>query len=418
MNQKKRWPLQSPWWVVFAACLGLSVSSVTILQFALSVLIKPISAEFGWGRATVSTALSLATVLLAIGAPLVGRLIDRWGVRPVTLAAITLASIATALMSLAPGNAVIFIVLSAGLGLCSAGQAPLAYAKAIAGAFDRRRGLALGIGMAGVGIGTALVPRFTLALLETFGWRGAFVGLGLLIFVVAFPAVALFLREPATLPSTPKAAHEISDAEPAAGLTAGQALRTRRVGMLGTVFVFVPLACHGTIVHLLSLFTDRGIPATVAVKVFSGIGASVIVGRLLCGVLLDRFFAPHVAMLFVALPALGVLLLASNLGAGAQVAGAVLVGAGLGAEIDLIAYLQSRYFGMRAFGQVYGYLFMAFAIGAGLGPFAMGLSFDQVGSYQPALVSFVALLVLAFGILSRLPRRYPFPAQPEPVELP
>ena len=175
MKPYKFLPFHSPWWVVFAACLGLSVSSVMILQFALSVLIKPISAEFGWGRTTISTAFTFAALLLAIGSPIVGRLIDRWGVRPITLAAIILSSAATALMSLAPGDAAIFIAMAAGLGFCGAGQAPLAYAKTMTGPFDTRRGIAVGIGMVGVGVGSVLIPRSTQALQESYGWRGSFV---------------------------------------------------------------------------------------------------------------------------------------------------------------------------------------------------------------------------------------------------
>jgi len=410
MSSYKFRPFQSPWWVVFAACLGLSVSSMMILQFALSVLIKPISAEFGWGRATVSTAFTFAALLLAIGSPIVGRLIDKWGVRPITLAAIILSSVATALMSLAPGNASIFIAMSAGLGFCGAGQAPLAYAKAIAGAFDRRRGLALGIGMAGVGVGSALIPRITQALQDSYGWRGSFVGLGALIFAVAFPAVALFLREPTGRLSIPVATHNGTGERAAVGLSAHEVVRTGSFWLLIAIFFFVPMACNGTVVHLVSMLTDRGIAADIAVKIFGGVGLSIFVGRLFCGALLDSFFAPYVAMFFIALPALGALLLSLNMSDSAQVAGAVLVGVGMGAEIDLIAYLQSRYFGMRAFGQVYGYLFMSFCVGGGLGPYAMGLSFDRAASYKPALLGFVAVLMLAIGMLGRLPKRFPYPA--------
>jgi MFS family permease len=90
-------------------------------------------------------------------------------------------------------------------------------------------------------------------------------------------------------------------------------------------------------------------------------------------------------------------------------AGAVLVGIGLGAEVDLIGYLQSRYFGLRAFGQVYGYLFAVFTVGSGLGPFVMGATFDVFGSYRPVLMVFFVMLVAAALAVLRLPRVYPYP---------
>jgi hypothetical protein len=83
----------------------------------------------------------------------------------------------------------------------------------------------------------------------------------------------------------------------------------------------------------------------------------------------------------------------------------------MGAEADLIAYLQSRYFGLRAFGQIYGYLFAVFTVGTGLGPFVMGAAYDATGSYRPALIAFVAVLVCAGWLLLRLPRSYPYPVQ-------
>jgi MFS family permease len=179
--------------------------------------------------------------------------------------------------------------------------------------------------------------------------------------------------------------------------------------MLAVVFICIPIVANGTIVHLVPLLTDRGIPASRAVVVFSGIGVSLIVGRLLCGFLLDRFFGPHVAVTFVVLPMLGVVTLLASSDPALTTLGALLVGLGMGAEVDLIGYLQSRYFGLRAFGQIYGYLFAVFTVGTGLGPFVMGATYDAFGSYRPALMAFFAVLACAAWLLLRLPRLYPYP---------
>ena len=144
------------------------------------------------------------------------------------------------------------------------------------------------------------------------------------------------------------------------GLEAGEAVRSPDFWKLAVVFLCIPIVVNGTVVHLVPLLTDRGIPANQAVAVFSGIGASLISGRLLCGFLLDRFFGPHVAIAFVILAATGVIALLGSANVSPTTIGAVLVGLGMGAEVDLIAYLQSRYFGLRAFGQIYGYLFAVF----------------------------------------------------------
>jgi MFS family permease len=395
------------WWIVLGSVLGLIVGNVTILQFSASVLMKPVMAELGWNRSMVSAAVMLGSIFAALATPFAGRLMDRHGIKRITLTAITLFALAIATMSLAPAVPAIFLAMFSLVGLFSAGQAPLPYAKAIAAAFDRRRGLAMGIAMTGVGLGAALVPRLTQLYLDRFGWRGAFVAVGLTVFVIAFLAVALFVGDVAGAPRTAVAQSRARGLLP--GLEADEAIRTPRFWMLAVVFLCIPIVANGTIVHLVPLLTDRGIPASRAVVVFSGIGASLIVGRVLCGFLLDRFFGPHVAVTFVVLPALGVVTLLASSDPALTTLGAVLVGLGMGAEVDLIGYLQSRYFGLRAFGQIYGYLFAVFTVGTGLGPFVMGATYDAFGSYRPALMAFLAVLACAAWLLLRLPRLYPYP---------
>ncbi|HZZ14056.1 MAG TPA: MFS transporter [Paraburkholderia sp.] len=394
------------WWIVFGSVLGLTVGNVTVLQFSASVLMKPIMGELGWNRSMVSAAVMLGSIFAALGTPVAGRLMDRHGVKRVTLAAITLFALAVASMSLAPAIPIAFLAMFSLVGLFSAGQAPLPYAKAIAAAFDRRRGLAMGIALTGVGLGAAFVPRLTQLYLDRFGWRGAYIALAVTVFVIAFLAVSLFIGEARGGPRTVQAG---ARAQGLPGIGAREAVRSRQFWLLAVVFLCIPIVANGTIAHLVPLLTDRGIPASRAVAVFSGIGASLIVGRLLCGFLLDRFFGPHVAVGFVVLPALGVVTLLASSNPALTTVGAVLVGLGMGAEVDLIAYLQSRYFGLRAFGQIYGYLFAAFTVGTGLGPFFMGATYDVTGSYRPALIAFVAVLACAAWLLLRLPRRYPFP---------
>ncbi|WP_254073832.1 MFS transporter [Burkholderia sp. S171] len=393
------------WWIVFGSVLGLIVGNVTILQFSASVLMKPIMAELGWSRSMVSAAVLLGSICAALGTPVAGRLMDRRGIKRITLAAITLFALAIASMSLAPAVPAVFLAMFSVVGLFSAGQAPLPYAKAIAATFDRRRGLAMGIAMTGVGLGAALVPRLTQLYLDHLGWRGAYVAIGATVFVIAFVAVGLFIGDSGG--TTREAAQAHARGSP--GIEAAVAVRSSHFWMLAAVFLCIPIVANGTIVHLVPLLTDRGIPASRAVAVFSGIGASLIVGRLLCGFLLDRFFGPHVAIAFVVLPLLGVVTLLASSDPSLTAVGAVLVGLGMGAEVDLIAYLQSRYFGLRAFGQIYGYLFAVFTVGTGLGPFVMGATYDATGSYRPALIAFVAVLACAAFLLTRLPRSYPFP---------
>jgi MFS family permease len=124
-------------------------------------------------------------------------------------------------------------------------------------------------------------------------------------------------------------------------------------------------------------------------------------GRLLAGFLVDRIFAPYVASVFFLAPIAGFALLASAAGSLPAI-GVVLMGLGLGTEIDLIAFLISRYFGQRSFGELYGYFFMVFGIGSSLGRFVGGFVFDLAGSYTPALIGAAAALVVAVALVNRL----------------
>ena len=398
--------MRSRWLIVFASVVGLLVGNGPIMQFTFGTLLPPISREFGWSRGMVSSAMVVGLWMTAIATPVVGRLVDRFGIRAVTLPGIALFSLATASVAWVPASPGAFTALYALMGLGAASQTPLIYAKAIAARFDRQRGLALGVSMAGVGLGAALVPQFAQALVRVAGWRGAYAGLGVLTFVLAFPAVALFVGRPLADREMPVRKTSIPEAS---GLTGLEALRTSRFWMLAVSFFIVSGTTGGVVSHLVPLLTDRGVSPQIATGMVGVAGIALIAGRLLAGVLLDRIHGPYVAAVFFLAPMVGIALL-STLWRGAVEAGAVLVGIGLGAEVDLIAFLSSRYLGMRSFGEIYGYFFAIFVLGAGLGPFTMGVSFDRTGSYRLMLICYAFALVLAILPILRL-GDYAYPAE-------
>ena len=248
----------------------------------------------------------------------------------------------------------IFTVMFALAEMTSAIQTPLGYAKAISAWFDRRRGLALGIAMSGVGLGAFVVPQLAERLIERVGWRGAYVSLGLLTLVIAFPAVALWIREPR--PGEGERGRLAAIAV-LPGHTVREAASTARFWMLGATFFLVAIAINGSAAHIVPLLTDHGLSAASATATLAVFGLATMSGRLLAGFLVDRIFAPYVATLFFLAPIAGFAFLASATGM-LPAAGVVLMGMGLGTEIDLIAFLVTRYFGQRAFGQIYGYFFM------------------------------------------------------------
>src|ERR1700742_3297178 len=185
------------WWIVFGCTMSMLVAQPPIPLFSFGLFIKPIGAEFGWDRAAMSAASGIGSLMSGIGISIVGILMDRYGVRRVLIPVIILFATSFAAISLTPPSLVIFITLYAIAGALGSGQGPLGYVKSISGWFDDRRGLALGIAMAGIGLGAAMVPQYAQFIISHFGWRYAYVGLGALLLVIALPSVLLFVREPA-----------------------------------------------------------------------------------------------------------------------------------------------------------------------------------------------------------------------------
>ena len=164
---------KNPWWVVVGAVVGLFVCNGPVLAFTFGVFLKPLMADMGWDRAQASFALSFGGIFSAVMVPVFGFLMDRWSIRKVALPGIAIYAATVALLAMSPKSLLVFTLLFALAEATSAIQTPIGYAKAIAAWFDRRRGLALGIAMGGVGLGGFVMPQLAEALIERFTWRGA-----------------------------------------------------------------------------------------------------------------------------------------------------------------------------------------------------------------------------------------------------
>lgn len=168
---------KSRWWVVIAAILGLIVGSGPIEVYATGIFIKPLSQDLHVGRGVVTSAMGLANITTAIMAVVSGRLMDKYGVRPVLLPLLVWFAVVIGCFSMLPAGAVGLLMLifaMEGIG----GQTPMPYAKMITARFDEKRGLALGLTLAGSGIGLIAIPQIARYLLQHWGWRTGYVGIG------------------------------------------------------------------------------------------------------------------------------------------------------------------------------------------------------------------------------------------------
>jgi MFS family permease len=289
-------------------------------------------------------------------------------------------------------------------GFISGVQTPIPYAAAITHWFDSHRGIALGLATAGVGLGVALIPQLAAFLISHFGWRHAYFGLGLAVVVLAFIPVVIFVRDPPWASGSGRA----GATSELPGMNAAVALKSRNFWLLSIAFFLGVLAINGTIVHIVALLTDRGIALQLATSTLSVAGLAIIIGRIICGWCLDRFWGPYVAVCFFVLPMAGIALLISELPYPVPLIGSALCGAGIGAEIDLMAFFISRYFGLKAYGKIYGFMFMLFNIGTGLGPALSGRAFDRFHSYFQIFSGYEIVLAVTCVFLLGL-GKYTFP---------
>lgn len=373
--------LASGWPLLGAATLGSGMGASSLIFYSLGVFVAPLQAAFGWSRGDVSSAMIYSSAGLVLAAPALGFLIDRVGERRIALASIPCFAGVVYALSLLEGSLAAFygcFFLAAVLGC---GTTPILYTRAVAGHFDRARGLALGITLAGPGTAAIVLPPFVVGVIEDGAWRSGFRVLAL-IALAAWPLVWLWLR-----PARPPAG-AASAATPGSGRRA--ALRSRIYWTLAVCFALVAMAASALVVHMVPMLRDAGLDAAHAARVASLIGLGVILGRLLIGWLIDRLFAPRVAAAIFTVAALGCVLLASGGPREAPVA-AFLIGFALGAEVDLMAYLTSRYFGLRHYGFLYGTVYSCFWIGIASGPALAGRLYDATGGYAIALWSIVGL---------------------------
>jgi MFS family permease len=346
---------------------------------------------------------------------------DRIGVRAVLLPFLLLFAFATAGLSMLSSSIFVLFLLFGIQGLVGAGQTPTAYSKMISQVFDDKRGLALGLALAGVGVGTAFLPKYSAFLLRNWGWRSGYWGLGALIIVLGVIPVAIWFKESDQVKLARKQKIDATKAMNLPGLEYGVALRTFRFWALAFAFFCAQTAINGTLIHTVPMLTDRGIPLGVAVNAMMMGGLALIVGRIIAGYLLDRIYAAYIVIFFLACPMVGVAILGLRLPGSAPLFGAMLLGMGVGAEIDLVAFILSRYFGTKAFGALHGVAFCCVLLANAAGQNIMGWSFTLKHSYGPGLVIMECLLAIAI-IIQACQGAYKYPAikpgqVPKPQEM-
>lgn len=390
------------WQLVIAAMAGSSFSALAAASIGL--FMEPLGRDFGWGRAQISTGLTIYALIAVPLSPIAGALIDRWGARRVALPGVLLTAAAFAGFSLADGSSAQWLFLWLAYSLVGVAVKGTVWTTAVAQHFSAGRGLALACTLSGSAVTMTVGPVLTQVLIAQVGWRQAYVclGAGWGLFVLCLLVPFFF---DARMPGAKSRGVTIPAS--ADGLTLREALSSHSYLRIAGATLLTVLIVSAVSIHMVPLLTARGLSRELAALCAGASGIASIGGKLATGWMLDRWRAGWVGALSLALPSLSyAILLSSWLAAPSAFLAITLIGYANGAFLQISTYMTSRYVGMRHFGKIYGVLASLTAAGLGLGPVLAGWVFDRTGSYGLLLSAGIALSLLSGLLLTGMP---PFP---------
>ena len=374
---------------LLGALIGAGCGLSSVCFYTNGVFVAAISEDMNWSRGAIQIGVSIMILIAVITAPTVGWLIDRYGARRIALISLPLFGITLSGMSLVTDQIWTFYAGWTVMSIFAAGTLPITWTKVVNGWFDDFRGMALGLTLAGTGIAATLAPSYVVWLIDIMGWRNAYVALAFTVMGISLPSVYLLFKEP--VESQSGKVNQIDAAiskQPlmATGLSVKEALKGYRFWVLSISLLLVAASISGVITNFVPLLTDKGLSFADAARYAGLIGVSVIGGRLVAGFLMDRLWAPMIAAIFLCMPCLAAFILTTgNISPMILGLSALIVGLAAGAELDLMAFLVSRYFGLKHYGALYGGIYIFFSIGAGLAPAMFGWTYDMFGHYQAVL---------------------------------
>ncbi|WP_340315809.1 MFS transporter [Rhizorhabdus argentea] len=365
---------RSGWPIAFAAAGG--IFTAVLYVYSTGLFLEPL-ANFGWSRVDITSGMLIVGVVAAFGNPFIGLLVDRVGPGRISAFGVIAYAIAMAALGLTGPNADGWRLGWVAVAFASLAISVPVWLVAVARHFDKARGMALAIGYCGSSIAALSVPWITQQLIEHLGWRAAYAGIGLLALTIGGAASLTLLR----------AGGSRFEARPAAGLVfSGSSLRvslgSTRFWRIALMSLIVTIGVIGLTVHFVPICVEHGIWRETGASLAGLIGIAGLAGRLGTGWLLDRLPGTLIGAVLFSIPALACLLLwqgAPGMFGMAMVA--IAVGVSLGAELDIMAYLTTRYFGLGNYGFLFGILTGIVGCAAGFGPLLASALRDRGGDY-------------------------------------
>ncbi|MGJ8563027.1 MAG: MFS transporter [Alphaproteobacteria bacterium] len=448
------------WKIVLSSLVGIALCLSPLPYWALIIIGSELAKEFGWSREIISGGFLYMTAGVLVGAPIAGQLVDKFGARKVLLPSIIALSIGTCAFSMMSTNPAVFYTIFFFTAFLGSGTLPITWSKAIVNNFNTHRGLALGVALTGTGLFGFLAPTYIQTFVNNVGWRGAYIAVGILPMLLSLPLAFILFRdhkEEAALKAAGAqtgllktcikgvliglvlfatmtwilmtqgavwvialmmvflaayvlfayfgARDEAQASSDLPGLTLRETLQGYRFWVIFFSFLILGAVVSGIIANSKFILLDKGYSDVTATGFFTGaglIGLSTLAGRLIGGWLVDHFWAPMIAFIFMSVPAIGCYILMQDYGLGMNALALILVGLAAGVEFDLMAYLSSRYFGMKSYGRTYGIIYAAFGLGAGTSPIIFNILRGDDADYARVLSFAAAGFVIGAAMLLTL----------------
>ena len=369
-------------------------------MFTYGVFFREFQQEFGWSRALISGASSMAFFVMGAGALITGTLNDKIGPRLILTVSGTTIGVGYLLLSQLnmPWQLFLLYGLFAGIGFSTHDVITL---STIARWFVKKRGLMSGIVKAGTGIGQFSGPLIASMLIPVFGWRHSYLIIGAVVLLVLVSAARIMRRDPQKMGlhtdgNREDDNHVIAATLKSSSLSLKQAVRTRQ--FLSICFAeFAVFACLFTIiVHIVPYSMDRGLEPAIAASVLSAIGGSSMIGRIIMGMTNDRIGGKRSLIICFMVLITSLVLLQFTSGIWMLFIFAVVYGFAHGGVFTVMSPMIAEYFGMTCHGQLFGSVLFIGTIGATMGPILAGHLFDITGGYGAAFLALTVCAVAGF----------------------
>ena len=388
----------SYWPVVAAAFVGIALGISSVPFYILGPLMKPLQGAFGWSTDGLMLCASLISTGVTLSSPYAGRLADRHD--PRLLVAGSMIMLAISYLLAAQVSALWqFQALYFFMGFLGAGTSGIVLTRAIGARFHTARGLALGIVLCGSGAANSAAPVFVYKVVSAYDWHMVYLVLAGITLLFALPVTWFGLGSNRKLAGTETVRPPVENY----GLTRAEAMRDARFWIVAATVVLFGLPISSLILNMVPMLLHKGMDPARAAATASTMGIMMIFARLVVGTLLDRIRPSLVGVAIFVLGGIGATLLVVG---GVEYAAFTVIALGflLGAEIDLMSFITMRYFGTRAYGEIYGIMFSIYTAVSIIGPL-LGAgwidAFGYEGLYAVA-ASCYAISAVLFLILSRL----------------